>query len=148
MKIWRNDLFDTYKFSDHCTNKLFYCVLLRINGWFEKIQLNVITWKGRFLQSSKHERYYSCRLHVCKQNLQWFWKKNLGKKPYIIVSRSIWELSKYVSWNVWTWPCSQASSYKKHQSKSWSFNSYWYVINDKKRYQRNNISHCLSICEI
>ena len=73
--------------------------------------------------------------------------KKLGKKQYIIVSRPIWELSKHVSWNVWTWPCSQASSYKKHQSKIRCFNSYWYVINDKKRYQRNNISHCLSICE-
>ena len=36
-----------------------------------------------------------------KRIISWF----ACSKRYIIVSRCVWELLKYVSWNIWAWSC-------------------------------------------
>ena len=51
---------------------------------------------------------YTHAKRVCKD----FWNKTFRRiswfvysKRYVIVSRCIWEPSKYVSWNIWAWSC-------------------------------------------
>ena len=53
-----------------------------------------------------------------KKNFYRFWNKKFRRisyfvcsKQYIIVSWYIWELSKYVPWNKWTWSCKTSFSF-------------------------------------
>ena len=83
------------------------CLPICIYGSYGKIQWNVITWKITFLQTSKHGRYYWYGLHTRD-----FKVKHLGEYHNLYIQSNtvllaylhIWELSKYVSWNTWTWP--------------------------------------------
>ena len=125
-----------YKFSNHDNKRLFHCfekVFIVTNiWWLRRIQWNIITWRRSFLLSLKYGRYYWCRLCVCTKNLLRFWYKKFRRiswtgcsKRYIIVSWYIWELSKYVSWNIWVRSCkislgsriSIANSFKKEKVK-------------------------------
>ena len=71
-------------------------------------------------------------LCTCKRSLLRFWNKKFRKiswflcsKWYSFVSRCIWELRKYVSWNIWSWSCKipfrswlrMTSSFKKIKGK-------------------------------
>ena len=75
-------------------------------------------------------------------------------RQYIIVSWCIWKLSKYVSQNISTWPCSfsycsrisMASSLKYSLKRIRYFNWYQYVINDRERYQTIVYVYVNSIC--
>ena len=126
--------FNTYKFSNRDNNKF---ILLLWKGVYpyeymddwEKLNETSLPQKRRFLQSLKNGRCYWYRLRaherVCKvffeikkfRRISWF----VCSIRYIIVVRCIWKLSKYVSWNIWTWSCkisfspriSIANSFKK-----------------------------------
>ena len=51
----------------------------------------------------------------------------LNGKGHIIVSWCISELSKYVSWKIWAWPCKISLGLKMTKSQIRSFNWYWYA---------------------
>ena len=72
-------IFTTYKFSNHDIHKFVAkrCLPIWIHGWLGKIQWDIITWKRRFLQSPIYGRYYWCRLHAQKKNLNRFWNENI-----------------------------------------------------------------------
>ena len=82
-----------------------------MNVWMiGKIYWNIITLKRRVLQSLKYGRCYWYRLCECKKSFWGLWNKIFKimlwfvcSKRYIIVSWCIWELSKDVSWSIWTW---------------------------------------------
>ena len=85
----------------YCCEKLFTALNEYMGDWKKFNETHYL--KRRFLQPPKYERYYSCRLHAQKKSLYKFWYKKCGRtscfvcsKWYIIVSRCIWELSKYV----------------------------------------------------
>ena len=64
----------------------------------------------------------------------------LNGKGHIIVSWCISELSKYVSWKIWAWPCKISLGLKMTKSQIRSFNWYWYAeVNNKymKGYNKN-----------
>ena len=89
-------------------------------------------FKKIFLKLPEYVRYYWRRLHTNFRRTYWF----VCSKRYIIVSRCIWELPKYVSWNIWTWPClfpyciriRMVSSDTKDQNKIRPINWYRYVL--------------------
>ena len=90
---------------------------------------------------------------VCKdfqiknlRRISWF----VCSKQYIIVSRRIWEISQYVSWNIWTRHCSfsyctricMASSLKKDWSKIRYF--IWYrMLFIVEKDMRERICHAI-----
>ena len=93
--------------------------------------------------------FYCCKKVFSLMNI-WMIGKNSMKLQYlkkkILQSKwnswHIWELLKFMSWNIWTPPClfsycerfSMASSFKKKDwNKSGSFNWYWYAFNDRKK---------------
>ena len=65
----KKPFYNTYKFSNHDNNKF---ILLLWKGVYpyeymddwKKIQWDIITWKRRFLQSLKYERYYRLRASI------------------------------------------------------------------------------------
>ena len=63
--------------------------------WVGKTQWNVIILKGRLLQSPKHGKYYWCRIHICRKNLQ-IKIKYLGKyHDFYIQSDTSWSIDVF-----------------------------------------------------
>ena len=125
MKTSRRDcIIHTYILTMVSISLFYFC---------EKV-LNSHDWE-KFNQTSLPEKYYfyshlsmedisdqdntQDRWHFLNKKFRWIsWF--LCSKQYIIFNWCIWELSKYVSWNIWTQSCtriSMASNLKKTKVK-------------------------------
>ena len=131
MKTKNKSIVNTYKFSNHDINKI---ILLLWKGVYpyeyiddwKKILWNVITWK-KHCHLEMEDITDTDYMHTKR-----VWNKNVGgtswfvwSKWYIHLRWCVWELPKYVSENILTWPClfsyctriSIASSLKKTKVK-------------------------------
>ena len=82
-------------------------------------------------------------------------KRYIKKKKNIISCWCIWEPSKYVSWNIWAWPCKIslsswiriASSFKKIKVKLDLLTYMNMLLMVEKGIKRRNMSLYLLICK-
>ena len=139
--------------ADEFIEKLFELLLSRYQIWFS------FTWNRRFLQLPKYGRYCWCRLHEQKRVCKVFELNNSGEyhdlyvQGYTLLLADVYESFQNMFLGIYQlhlcsflyciW-ISMVRSLKKDWSKNRSLNWYWYVTNDRKRYQRRNMLHYLS----